>query len=163
MPQRAGLQSLLPAAAMLTAIPFAVFYERGNGAKDWIVLAQEKHDQTVSKAKWEKHDPTVSKAKLEKMKATKAEQMEKAKAAGAEKSEEAKGAAAERWKRQKRRRRKWPPGKQQGKRGRMTPTTTTPCPAKASVSVRRVRSRSRSAAEVEILEAVLKGSARRFL
>jgi hypothetical protein len=95
MPRRAGLQCLLPAAAMLTAIPLAVFYERGNGAKHWIVLAQEKHDPTVSKAKWETHDPTVSKAKLEKMKAAKTEQMEKAKAAGAEKSEEAKVAAAE--------------------------------------------------------------------
>jgi membrane protein involved in colicin uptake len=52
---------------------------------DWTVLAQEKHDPTVSKAKWDK---------WEKMKAEKAEKMEKAKAAAAEKMEKAKAAAA---------------------------------------------------------------------
>ena len=85
MPQRAGLRSLLPAAAVFTAFPLAALVEPDRNANDWIVLAQETHDPTVSKAKWEK---------WEKMKAEKAEKMEKAKAATAEKREKAKAAAA---------------------------------------------------------------------
>ena len=82
MPQRAGLRSLLPAAAVFTAFPLAALVEPDRNANDWIVLAQKTHDPTVSKAKWEK------------MKAEKAEKMEKAKAAAAEKREKAKAAAA---------------------------------------------------------------------
>ena len=75
MPQRTGLRPLLPAAAVLTAFPLAALFERGGSANDRIILAQEMHDQTVSKAKWEK------------MKAEKSEKMEKAKAAAAAKTE----------------------------------------------------------------------------
>jgi membrane protein involved in colicin uptake len=86
MPQRAGLRSLLPAAAVLTAFPLAALLEDDGSANDRIVLAQEMHDPTVSKAKWEK------------MKAEKAEKMEKAKAAAAakmeKKMEKARAAAA---------------------------------------------------------------------
>ena len=82
MPQRAGLRCLLPAAAVLTTFPLAALFERGGNVNDRIVLAQEMHDQTVSKAKWEK------------MKAEKAEKMEKAKAAAAAKTEKARAAAA---------------------------------------------------------------------
>jgi membrane protein involved in colicin uptake len=86
MPQRAGLRSLLPAAAVLTAFPIAALFERGGGnADDRIVLAQEMHDPTVSQAKWEK---------WEKMKAEKAEKMEKAKARAAAKMEKTRAAAA---------------------------------------------------------------------
>jgi membrane protein involved in colicin uptake len=86
MPQWAGLRSLLPAAAVLTAFPIAALFERGGGnADDRIVLAQEMHDPTVSKAKWEK---------WEKMKAEKAENMEKAKARAAAKMERTRAAAA---------------------------------------------------------------------
>jgi hypothetical protein len=85
MPQRAGLRCLLPAAAVFTAFPLAALLDPGRTANDWIALAQEAHDPTVSKAKWEK---------WEKIKAEKAEKMEKKAAAAAAKQEKASAAAA---------------------------------------------------------------------
>jgi membrane protein involved in colicin uptake len=85
MPERGNLRHLLPAAVVLTAFPAATLFERPGIANDWIVLAQEQHDQTVSNAKWEK---------WEKMKAEKAEKKERAKAAAAGKMEKASAAAA---------------------------------------------------------------------
>jgi membrane protein involved in colicin uptake len=85
MQERGSLRYLLPAAVVITAFPVATLFERPGIANDRIVLAQEQHDQTVSKAKWEK---------WEKLKAEKGEKMEKAKAAAAAKMEKTKAAAA---------------------------------------------------------------------